>query len=268
MTISTIAGLPIGKVTEQPQFFNMLIYGESGIGKTRLAGSAAAVEEMRRVLFIDVEGGTLTLRNTPYKEVEVVRVKSWADMNSVYNALSAGNHGFRTVVVDSLTEIQKFSMDNIMKKLVEDDDERSPEVPGLREWNINLEQLRKFVRQFRDLPLNTIFTALVKTDKNMMKGTVRRKPSLSGKVADEIAAFLDNVCYYYSKEVGDENKRILLTGQTEDTVAKDRSSLLPMVIENPTMDIIYKYIFALNQETIDGRPSAESDGPGSELPST
>jgi hypothetical protein len=237
-----IAGLPVSRVIEQQPYFNMLIYGNSGAGKTRLAGSAAAVPDLRRILFIDVEGGTLTLRNTPYNEVEVVRVKSWQDMELVYNELYANPTQFNTVIVDSLTEIQKMSMDRVMRRLVEENEERDGDVPGMREWNINIEQTRKFVRKFRDLPVNTIFTALETTEKDMRKGSLKRKPSLSGKVKDEVAAFLDIVVYLYIKEVGDENKRILLTGQTEDTVAKDRSNQLPMIIEDPTMEAIYGYL--------------------------
>lgn len=239
----SIAGLPIAKAIEQKPFFNMLIYGSSGAGKTYLAGSSDAVPELRRVLFVDVEGGTLTLRNTPYNEVEVLRVKGWTDMQKVYDELHIGNHGFNTIVIDSLTEIQKLSMDKIMKRLVEENEERDADVPGIREWNINLEQTRKFVRLFRDLPVNTIFTALEKSDKNMRTGATKRKPSLSGKVADEIAAFLDIVVYLYSKEHENENKRMLLTGHTEDTIAKDRTGLLPMIVENPTMEVVYRHMY-------------------------
>lgn len=241
MSLSQIAGLPIEKVSQKAPFVNMLIYGESGAGKTRLAGSADEVPEMRRVLFIDVEGGTLTLRDI-YPNVDTVRVKSWSDMQSVYDVLYTGKHDFTTVIIDSLTEVQKMSMDGVMRKLVQEHDERDADVPGIREWNINLEQTRKFVRAFRDLPVNTIFTALVQSDKNPRTGAMKRKPSLSGKVKDEVAGFLDIVVYLYTKEIDQENKRILLCGQTEEVVAKDRSNALPMFVENPTMLSIWNYL--------------------------
>lgn len=247
MSLPKIAGLPISRVSQTDPRVNMLIYGESGIGKTRLAGSADDVPEMRRVLLIDVEGGTLTLRDL-YPNVESVRVKSWAEMQSVYDELHTGAYDFTTIIIDSLTEVQKMSMDGIMRKLVEEFEERSAEVPGLREWNINLEQTRKFVRAFRDLPMNTIFTALVKADKNPRTGAMKRKPSLSGKLADEVAGFLDIVVYLYAKEIDGENKRILLCGQTEDTVAKDRSNKLPTIMEEPTMNDIWQILNKTNEE--------------------
>lgn len=246
----TIAGLPITPVKEQAPYFNMLIYGQSGVGKTYLAGSCNAVPEMQRVLLLDAEGGTLTLRNTPYRNIDVIRVKSWDDMDRIYNELYRTNHGFNTVIVDSLTEIQKMSMERIMNRQYADDEDDSPQdnMPQMREWNINIEQTRKFVRRFRDLPVNTVFTALEKQEKNMRTGATKRKPSLSGKVADEVAAFLDIVAYYYLKEDGGENKRILLTGQTEDTVAKDRSGTLEMMIVEPSMEKIYQQMYAVREQ--------------------
>lgn len=238
MSLTQIAGLPIEKVSQKTPFVNMLIYGESGSGKTRLAGSADVVEEMRHVLFIDVEGGTLTLRDT-FPDIKCVRVRSWPEMQAVYDSLYDGNHEFTTIVIDSLTEVQKLSMDAVMLKLVEQHEERDADVPGVREWNINIEQTRKFVRAFRDLPCNTIFTALSQTDKDIRTGAIKRKPSLSGKVKDEVAGFLDIVVYLYVKEINQENKRMLLCEQTENTVAKDRSNSLPQTIENPNMATLW-----------------------------
>lgn len=253
MSLTAIAGLPISKVTETPVLFNLLIYGESGSGKTTLAGSADGVPEMRKVLFLDIEGGTLSLRSR-YPNVESVRIKSWDDMQRVYDELYRTDHGFNTIVLDSLTEIQKMSMDAIMRRLVEQHEERDADVPGIREWNINIEQTRKFVRLFRDLPVNTIFTALSKLDKNPRNGAVRTKPYLSGKVADEVAGFLDIVAYLYTKEVDGSQKRMLLCGATQDNVAKDRTDRLDQVIMEPTMATIWNAVKGItnNDTAIEG----------------
>src|SRR5258706_9152864 len=241
MSLAKIAGLPITKVVDQPPNFKLLIYGESGVGKTTLAGSGDAVPQMRKVLILDIEGGTLSLKDL-YPDVETVRIKSWADMQSVYEELYEGNHDFNTIVIDSLTEAQKMSMDKIMRRLVEEHQERDADVPGIREWNINIEQTRKFVRSFRDLPVNSIFTALCKTDKNQFTGVSRRKPYLSGKVADEVAGFLDIVAYLYNVDYEGENIRALLCAATQDTVAKDRTNKLPQVMQQPTMSTIWNVV--------------------------
>jgi phage nucleotide-binding protein len=238
-----LGGLKILKAHERPPYMNILFYGDPGVGKTRLAGTADSVPEMRKVLFVDLEGGTLTLTHTN-PNVDIVRVKNWVEMQAVYDSLLAGNHDYSTVVLDSLTEIQKFNMYNIMKDLIEFDSDRDPDVPGMREWGKNLEQMRKFVRGFRDLPMHTVFTALMKNDKDKKTGLSQRKPSLSGKLADDIAGFLDIVCYMYIKEVDGEQTRLLLTSATDEIVAKDRTGKLPVVMVNPDMTDLLDLISA------------------------
>lgn len=249
LTKKTLAGLPIAAVQERGAFFNFLIYGESGTGKTTLAGSADDVPAMRPVLFIDIEGGTESLRHS-YPNVQTVRVMNWKQMQEVYNELADGDHGFRTVVLDSLTEIQKFNMYNIMTDLTQKRPDLDPDVPGMREWGKNLEQMRKYIRAFRDLEMHTIFTALNMTDKDQKTGITTMQPMLSGKLAKEAAAFLDVVGYYYVKQIGDggdaEFKRLLLTQKTDAQVAKDRSGKLPMIVESPTMRSIYDYMTDAN----------------------
>ena len=248
LTPASLAGLKITKVEAQKvPYINMLIYGESGVGKTTFAGSADAVPDLRPILFVDIEGGTFSLQNLGY-DVDVVRVSSWNEMQELYNALHEGNHKYQTVVLDSLTEIQKFNMYQVMADLVANKPEADPDIPGMREWGKNIEQIRRFVRAFRDLPMHTIFTALQKEEKDDRTGVRWTKPSLSGKLASEVAAFLDIVVYYYQKEVHDDegnlvNKRFLLTQKTAQQVAKDRSGRLPIVIEDPNMKAIFELMY-------------------------
>jgi hypothetical protein len=225
---------------------NILVYGESGIGKTIFAGSADAVPELRPVLFVDIEGGTFSLQNMGYK-VDVVRVQTWKQMQDLYNELHEGKHPYKTIVLDSLTEIQKFNMYNVMTELIANKPDADPDVPGMREWGKNIEQMRRYVRAFRDLPVNTIFTALQKEEKDDRTGVRWIKPSMSGKLASEVAAFLDVVLYYYQKEMADGDatvmKRFMLTQKTQSQIAKDRSGRLPIVIEDPTMRVLFDLMY-------------------------
>jgi SepF-like predicted cell division protein (DUF552 family) len=244
LTPATIGGIKIERVADRQPHFNMMLYGRSGVGKTYLSGSSYDVPEMRRVLYIDVEGGAMTLRK-PFPQIEIVRVTTWSDVQHIYDELYAGGHGFQTVILDSLTEIQKFNMGEIMRKLVDTNEERDMDVPSLREWGKNLEQIRRFVRAFRDLPINVVFTALEREDKDRMNRPIKL-PSLSGKMAQEVAAFLDIVLYYNVKEVegekGKEQLRVLQSMATESTIAKDRSGSLPPVMVGPTMEQLYDFI--------------------------
>jgi hypothetical protein len=244
LTPTSLGGLKLEKVSDVPPHFNMLIYGRSGVGKTYLSGSSYAVPEMQRVLILDIEGGLLTLKRA-FPGVERIRVTSWNEVQQVYNALYAGGHGFSTVILDSLTEIQKFNMDEIMKKLIDANQARDEDVPSIREWGKNLEQIRRFVRAFRDLPMNVIFTALEREDMDRLKRPVKL-PSLSGKMAQEVAAFLDIVLYLTIKEVTEDGEtkqlRVLQSQATESVTAKDRSGLLPPALVGPDMEQLYDLI--------------------------
>lgn len=250
LTPTSFAGLTIEKPSVTVPTLTMLVYGRSGIGKTTLAGSADTVPEMRKVLYLDVEAGTLSLRKTNY-EVDVMRITDYRQFAEVYAALYAGNHGYQTVVLDSLTEIQDLCMREIMREMKEDPEnsERDSDVPGMYEWNKNEKRIKRLIRLFRDLPLNVIFTSLVREDKDTKTGVVMKLPDLPGKLASRVAALFDIVLYFTA--VGEEGtqKRIVASQSGTNTVAKNRGSdRLPPILEIPdtrvasAMSIIYPMI--------------------------
>lgn len=196
------------------------------------------------VLILDVEGGLLSIKQR-YPDVDVVRITSWRDISRVYGDLYDGNHPYKTVGLDSLTEIQKLGMYGIMTELVKDEKDRDPDIPSVREWGKNIEQTRKLVRAFRDLPMSVIFTALEMQDRNPRTGLVKTKPSMSGKLSSEVAGFIDEVLYMYVKNVDGNQQRLCLTQKTDEIVAKDRSNNLPTIMgaeESVTMTTIHQLI--------------------------
>jgi len=134
----------------------------------------------------------------------------------------------------------------VMRNTLAKDPDRDPDLPGIGEWGKSIEQMRRFVRAFRDLPMNTIFICLPTVEKDK-KGRTNTKPSLPGKLSSDVCAFLDVVLYMYKKETDDGSvKRFLLSQSTDEFVAKDRTDRLPPVIEEPTMQNLFDFIMTPN----------------------
>lgn len=256
ITAESFAGLKIVKPQLRIPTINVLIYGESSVGKTTLAGGADAVPEMRKVLFVDIEKGDLALRKTPYRP-DVVRISNWTQLMNLHAALLAdvGNPDarYKTVVIDSLNEAN----DLCIKEIMASEPEGEFTTPEWKHWNQNQVRMLRMLRLFRDLPMNVIFTSLVKQQVNEKSGATKLLPDLPGKLAGKVPAIFDNVLYYYMKEFIEDkggekkkvNKRLLMTTMTPTIIAKNRGSdNLPQIIQVPptseavTMKLIYEGI--------------------------
>ncbi len=244
--------LPLLRPTQLTHTHNFLFHGDPGAGKTWLLGTADEVPEMCPVLIIDTEGGTLTIRD---RNVDVVRVSSYEDIQKVVLFLrrDAGKT-YRTVGVDSLTELQKLIMAEIVRAEYQlKPDRHDPDIPEQRDWGKNSERVRKIVRAIRDLPVNAIFTTLSKEVGDEGSSIREVKPALPGQLANEIPGFIDVVGYLQVARVNEQGvdgdgktirSKVLvrrLIFEADRITAKDRSQVLaargPM--EDPSMKKIY-----------------------------
>jgi hypothetical protein len=176
-------------------------------------------------------------------------------MEDLYHNLLAGNHQYQTVIVDSLSEVNDLSVDDILGKIGLDED-RDPDLMQFQDWNKNQSRILVMLRRWRDLPMNVIFTSLMKEDKDPKTGIVKKGLDLPPKLGRKVPAIFDNVFYYYSLEHEGENKRLLLSSKTANTIAKNRGSdQLPEILEikHPSqmtaMSVIYHGIIGSNEET-------------------
>jgi len=150
------------------------------------------------------------------------------------------------VVITSSTESQKYSMDAVMDTAYRRDQSLDRDIPMQRHWGVSIEHMRRMIRAFRDLPMHTIITALSKEETDNLSRR-RIQPSMPGKLASEIAGFMDIVLYMYMKEDEEEPgkiNRVIATKAGELYTAKDRSDRLPAYMVNPTMKQIYDLVIA------------------------
>jgi hypothetical protein len=215
----------ITPVSRTERWLNVLVYGEYGVGKTRLAGSSALVPEMNDVLFLNVEAGDLSLAEFPnILKVDVNRYSTLArayeflrmhcqlrDSNappekllehqSRYfppEVLQGKPKVFRTVILDTLTEVAKYVMYQLLsvdvgaKRL-----DVEPESPEFKEWNQSTEMVRLLIRSLRDLPMHVILVCSQK-EEEVRPGLMKAGLNLSKALAKEIPGFLDVVGYMTS----------------------------------------------------------------------
>jgi len=230
-------------------YLNLLIYGHPGAGKTYLAGTAQDHEMTSPVLVLDVEGGTVTLRKRT--GIDVIQVRSPQHMKEIHDSLRTDNNGYyKTVVIDSITELQKLDMREVMREMLQKRPDRDPDVPDKREWGISGEHIRRIIRAYRDLEMNTIFTALMVDYKDDKSGQVTFSPSLPGKLRNEVPGFIDIVGYLHVTVQGEEINRILQLQPTQKVMAKDRTASLGATLVNTTIPEMWDIIHNGSLNTI------------------
>ena len=245
--------------TEMPSesgHLNMIIYALSGGGKTHLSGTAQDCEETSPCLFVDFEKGTETLRG---KAIEIARPETWKEITTIYEYLRHDNTRFKSVILDSATELQKkHSMGMILGELETEaagySDLGKAIVPTRSDWQRTGDQVRKVIRAFRDLAylqekdrrVHVIITALEKfhDKKNLIC------PQLPGALGDECGAMVDILVRLSRQtvaEISDTDgsevfimKRHLLTDEYTDEggiryMAKNRGSGLGKSMWEPTI---------------------------------
>lgn len=212
-----------------------LVHGDSKVGKTWLGASAP-----RPVLILDAEGGT---RFLPYKTVQwdgmseppaagdwevcIVPVRNFQTMQTVYAWLNSGKHPFKSVVIDSLSEVQQRCVDGLAGQ----------NAMSQQLWGDLLRQMSALVRAFRDLvthpsaPLSAVVLLAMSREING-----KRVPYVQGQLAVTLPYYIDVVSYYYTAvDDNGQTVRRLWVAPHPLFDAGDRTGALGEVVDSPTI---------------------------------
>jgi hypothetical protein len=174
---------------DEDEHINLLVYGNSGIGKTVFGGSDDDV------LFIAPEdNGTLSAKRFG-STAKKWKIHGWPDIAAAYEWLKKQETiPFNWIVLDSLTEMQQMCMRHILEEGVRMNPARDPDVPQLQDWIPYFEKVRRMVKSFCALEVNVLFTALEQDEENE-EGERVVLPMMQGKgtqYAKQVASWMDS----------------------------------------------------------------------------
>lgn len=189
------------------RYFKGMVFGPYGVGKTTLIETANDDSRTAPALLLGFEGGESSIADS---DIDMIHIDSWETYNKAFAFLLDGKHPYKSVLIDSITETHIFALFEILNR--EGGARRNPDLIEQGDYGTASVQLRRLIREFRDLPMHLFVTALDREEVDIREGTVK-KPALSGRLADELPGILDIVAY-------------LTLGQDEDTKETVRLLLL------------------------------------------
>lgn len=215
-----------------------VLHGESGAGKSWLADTAPAPR-----LVLDAEGGTkwTPATKTAWDNVNdappipdgtwdtcTVTVRDYKTLVKVFTWLNSGQHQFKSVIIDSLSEVQKRLMDEVA----------GTEQLKMQDWGAVLRKGESLVRSFRDFtmhPTNPVTCVVYVCGTTEKRDGEDQRPALQGALRNSLPYFVDVVGYLTVVATEDGLTRVMHVQLGAGGLAKDRTGRLgnAFVIRNP-----------------------------------
>lgn len=230
---------PVGETSE---YVSQVTYGRSGTGKTTHMSTWP-----KPILILDIkEEGTDSIKTE--KDVDFLPIESWEDIEKVYWYLESGDHPYKSVGIDTVTQMQDLCMKSILSR-------NNSSFATKQNWGQMAELMKTWLLQFRDLPLHINFLAQDRTNSTDTEEDDQVAPEVGPRLSPGVAGFLNaavkNVVNTYIYEVvSKEGGRIsrsmeyrMRTGPHPyylTKVRKPKESTCPEHIVNPTFADIVK----------------------------
>jgi len=171
-------------------------------------------------------------------ETVVVTTTDLDDIRRAYDWLTTGKHPFKSVVIDSLTEVQKRMIDELA----------GTQQLTMQNFGELYRRVDALVRSYRDLtmnpqhPLDVVVFVTGSREKGQEHPVVR--PALQGSEAEQIGYNVDVMTYLAvsTNAEGDIERRAQFI-QLDGIAAKDRTGKLGSQIVNPTIPNMLEAIY-------------------------
>lgn len=250
-------------MSEEHLGISVIVHGPAKSGKSFLADTTPAPR-----LVLDAEMGSRFTPSKkkvwdPAKEAPPVADSSWdtcivyvRDYRSVLKAfewLDSGKHPFRSVALDSLSEIQQRAIDSMV----------GIQQPTQQDWGTLLRQVSDLVRRFRDLTTNpvrpldaVVFIAMTRQGRD---GDTTWRPHMQGSLATVLPYYTDVVGYLCVAPEGDGTSvRRLFTGPVPGFETGERvGGRLGVFTDNPDITEMLARVRGCSVEEVIGTAKTE-----------
>lgn len=251
---------------------SMLVHAHSKTGKTTLSATAP-----KPIAYADAEGGSKFLPGSealarklgrPLVMIEwdvmqpppvwdgtwdiaVVRVSDWGTVQRMYQWLQTGQHTFQTVVIDSISEIQRRAKSQLV----------GTEQMKIQDWGQLLTIMDSVIRGFRDFtndPRNPIrCSVFIAESRQDQKG--KTVPYMQGQIAVSLPYWMDVVGYLYvdqaqgtdpstGQPVAVPVRRLLVAQHPQYEAGERVQGLVGPVIDDPDISVILDKVYPTWQQ--------------------
>ena len=210
-----------------------LIYGQSGAGKSYLAATAPKP----LVLLTEMNGQMSISHSNP--EADIIHIQNIKMLVSVLQDIENNPKNwkkYKTIVIDSITEMQRLIKDSIVGKGVME----------IQHWSKLTSNFRNLIRKIRNLEQNVICIGLVESEMEESTGQRHVRPAFEGKkTGPEIAQYFNFVGLLFTKQQLVDDKMITVRNLMLD--GPDRimcKTIAPLTgtIENPNIKSLFEEI--------------------------
>lgn len=240
----------------------MLIHTWSKIGKSTLGASAPYP-----ICVVDAEGGTKFLANSPWLTARlgrrlnlvpwdptqpppemtegvdgaVVTISTWEQIAQVNGWLQSHRHPFRSVTVDSITEVQRRLKKNL----------KGEEAMQIQDWGTLLTKMDTFIREVRDLSNNQyspVEVVVFIAETRLTNG--KWVPYLQGQMATSLPYTVDICGFLYVENDPDEHgqptipvRKLLVTPHPQYEAGERVQGAVGPVISHPDVAVIRDAVY-------------------------
>lgn len=250
-------------MTADLRTLSVLLHAHSKTGKTTLSATAPFP-----ICYHDAEGGSKFLPGSPSLaawlgrpirmipwnpdtpppvydgtwDIAVVTVNSWHVVQRSYQWLASGQHPFQSVVIDSISEIQRRAKTNLV----------GTEAMKIQNWGELLSVMDNVIRGFRDLTIDVynpirVAVFIAESRVNQQGKTV---PYMQGQIATSLPYWMDIVGYLYVDQMlspdgqsSQEVRRLLVSQHPLYEAGERVQGLVGPVIDVPNISQILERIY-------------------------